>query len=108
MLLEREDELDLEEEEAAELEPLFSLELEGSTPRRRPVPNAVDPEAAEPIFNGRVRAPEAPLLDAATLKVSSRWNQTTHPKASRITLADLRTRLERYLDRAALDDLVRR
>ena len=38
----------------------------------------------------------------------SRWNQATHPKVSGITLADLRARLERYIDRAALDDLVRR
>lgn len=84
------------------------LEFEGPTPVPRPAPNAVDPEADEPIFSGRVRAPEAPLLDAARLKLSSRWNQATNPKASGITLAELRARLERYLDRAALDDLVRR
>jgi len=103
-----EDEL---EEEAEELEPLLSrssaLEFE-ATPMRRPAPNAVDPEAAEPIFSGRVRTPEAPLLDAATLKSSRRWNQDTHPKVSGITVAELQTRLERYIDRATLDDLVRR
>jgi hypothetical protein len=100
------------EEEAEELEPLFSrrsaLEFELPAPVRRPAPNAVDPEAAEPIFSGRVRTPEPPLLDAATLKSSKRWNQDTHPKVSGITLAELQTRLERYIDRATLDDLVRR
>lgn len=84
------------------------LEFEGPIAVPRPAPNAVDPEAAEPIFSGRVRTPEAPLLDPATLKLSSRWNQATHPKMSGITLAELRARLERYLARAALDDLVRR
>jgi hypothetical protein len=83
-------------------------EFEGPTPLPRPAPNAVDPEAAEPVFSGRVRTPEAPLLDAGKLKSASRWNQAMHPKASGITLAELRARLERYLDRAALDDLVHR
>jgi hypothetical protein len=100
------------EDEAAELEPFFprrsDLEFETLTPMPRPAPNAVDPDAAEPVFSGRVRTPDAPLLDAATLILSSRFNQATHPKVSGLTLADLRARLERYIDRATLDDLVRR
>ena len=76
-----EDEL---EDEALELEPLIrrrdGSELEVPTLAQRPAPNAVDPDAAEPIFTGRVRMPEAPLLDPSTLKLSSRWNQATHPK----------------------------
>jgi hypothetical protein len=87
------------EDEVAEMEPLW-----GATPLPQPAPNAVDPDAAEPIFSGRVLAPEAALLDASTLKLSSQWNQATHPKVIGIMLADLRARLER----AALDDLGRR
>src|SRR5215475_4701831 len=87
------------EDEAAELELLFPRrnvpEFEAPTPVRRPPPNTVDHDAAEPIFAGRVRMPEAPLLDTSTLKLSSRWNQATHPKVSAITLAELRARLER-------------
>jgi hypothetical protein len=83
-------------------------EFEGPAVATRPAPNAVDPESAEPIFTGRVRIPEAPLLDPAALKSSSASNQTRHPKDSGITLAELRARLERYIDRPALDDLVRR
>src|SRR5690242_11972685 len=81
------------------------LELPGAV---RPAPSAVDPDAAEPIFNGRVRAPQAPLLDSTTLKRSSGWNQATHPKVSGVSLGQLRARLERYIDRPALDDLIRR
>ena len=111
---ELEDELDLEQE-ALELEPLFVRRapqrqalFETATPARRPAPNAVDPEAAEPIFSGRVRTPEAPLLDTARLATSSRWNKATHPRVSGIGLKELCARLERYIDRAALDDHVRR
>jgi hypothetical protein len=117
LLPELEDELELEQE-AIELQPLFSraqrfnqwagLEFEGSTTGGRRAPNTVDPEAAEPIFSGRVRTPEAPLLDAATLKLSTQWNQARHPKLSGIALPELRARLEQYIDRMALDDLVRR
>jgi hypothetical protein len=74
----------------------------------RPAATTVDADAAEPIFVGRVRLPELPLLDAATVKASSRWNQARHAKVSGITLGELRERLERYIDRQALDAAVKR
>jgi subtilisin family serine protease len=69
--------------------------------------NVVDEDAAEPIFTGPVRQPSAPLPDATALKKASQWNQKMHPKESGISLAELRARLEQYIDRPALNDLVR-
>jgi hypothetical protein len=77
-------------------------------PSTRPTAATVDDDAAEPLFSGSVRVPDAPLLAAATLAASSRYNRQQHPAISGITLAELRTRLEQYLDRPALDALIRR
>lgn len=73
----------------------------------RPPPNEVDAEAAEPVFTGPVRRPGAPLPDAAALKKAIQWNKKMHPKISGISLAELQVRLEKYIDRSILDDLVR-
>ena len=69
--------------------------------------NVVDEEAAEPLFMGVGRNPSSPLPDIAALKKASLWNQKMHPTESGISLAELRARLEKYIDRPALDDLVR-
>jgi hypothetical protein len=69
----------------------------------RPTAATVDADAAEPIFTGKVRAPQLPLLDTAAAKTSSRWNQARHPAVSGITLGELRARLEQYIDRPAVD-----
>jgi hypothetical protein len=74
----------------------------------RPASNTVDESAAEPLFTGSVRTPAAPLLDAATVSLSSKWNNATHPSASGVTLPELSARLEKYLDRRGLDELVRK
>ena len=68
--------------------------------------NVVDADAAEPIFTGPVRQPGTPLPDLVTLNKAVEWNQKMHPKESGISLAELRARLEQYIDRRALDDLV--
>lgn len=89
-----------------ELQHLALLE-ESSSPFARPSPNAVDADAAEPIFTGLVRKPSAPLPDVAALKKAIQWNKKMHPKISGISLAELQARLEKYIDRPTLDDLVR-
>ncbi|MGH2396678.1 MAG: hypothetical protein ACRDFW_06755 [bacterium] len=71
------------------------------------VGNVVDADAAEPIFRGLVRKACPPLPDVAALKKASQWNHKMHPKESGISLAELRARLEQYIDRPALDELVR-
>ena len=48
------------------------------------------------------------MLDAATVSLSSKWNNATHPSASGVTLPELSARLEKYLDRRGLDELVRK
>jgi hypothetical protein len=73
-----------------------------------PASNAVDEDAAEPRFVGKVRSPRTPLLDVSTVKESSRWNVDTHPATSGITLGELAARLEKYIDRRGLDALVHR
>ncbi|MDN3514161.1 MAG: hypothetical protein NG747_07155 [Candidatus Brocadia sp.] len=69
--------------------------------------NGVDEDAAEPLFTGLVRKSDGPLPDIAALRKASSWNQKMHPAESGIALAELRARLELYIDRSALDDLVR-
>ena len=73
----------------------------------RPSPDAVEADAAEPVFTGPVRRPGALLPDAAALKKAIQWNKKMHPKISGISLAELQVRLEKYIDRSTLDDLVR-
>ncbi|MFZ0726841.1 MAG: S8 family serine peptidase [Desulfobacterales bacterium] len=69
--------------------------------------NVLDPSAAEPLFKGLVRLPSAPLPDVAALKAAALWNRKMHPAESGISLVELCARLEKYIDRPALDKLMR-
>ncbi|MFZ0611837.1 MAG: S8 family serine peptidase [Desulfobacterales bacterium] len=69
--------------------------------------NVLDADAAEPLFKGLMCQPSAPLPDVAALKKAALWNQKMHPAESGVSLAELCARLEKYIDRAALDNLVR-
>lgn len=84
------------------------IEDQAPAPAARPAAGTVDADAAEPLFPSSVRMPESPLLAPGTLATSSRFNQQQHGAVSGVTLAELRTRLEQYIDRSALDDLIRR
>jgi hypothetical protein len=85
----------------------LALEVSSPPPSVRPSPNVVDANAAEPIFTGLVRKPSAPLPDVTALKKAIQWNKKMHPTVSGISLAELRARIEKYIDRPALDNLVR-
>ena len=63
----------------------------------------IDELAAEPIFSDPVRTRIDGVLDASAVAKAAKYNEGQHPKVSGVALADLRRRLEQYIDRRALE-----
>jgi hypothetical protein len=69
--------------------------------------HTVDESAAQPAFAHTVRERVESLLDATQIREASSWNSTRHPRTSGIDAPTLRTRLDRYLDSAAIEKAMR-
>jgi hypothetical protein len=96
-----------EEESALDSRPLeeaFDVEEEAQDL----VPaNRVDEEVAQPAFAQTVRDSIGPLLAAKRVREALQWNSTRHPGKSGINANQLRTRLDRYLNSAAIEKVMR-
>jgi hypothetical protein len=66
-----------------------------------------DEAIAQPPFSARVRARIEPLLDAAKVGAAATWNGKRHPTLSGVPAAALLARLERYVDRAGVEQAMR-
>jgi hypothetical protein len=70
-------------------------------------PNWIDEAAAQPAFPPPARDSIEPLLEAKRVRDASQWNSARHPGKSGIDTNELRTRLERYLNGAAIEKAMR-
>jgi hypothetical protein len=84
----------------------FAAEAPGfeyDTPPPLEPATTIDVQAAEPAFSAALRKRLHPVLDAAAAAKAVAFNNAQHPRVSEIPLADLRARLETYLDRPGLE-----
>jgi hypothetical protein len=70
--------------------------------------DSIDEAAAQYLFPQTVRDRVEPLLDAAAARTASAWNAARHPKASGVSAAALLTRLERYVNRPAIENAMQK
>ena len=70
-------------------------------------PDTVDDLAAQPMFPQAVRDRLGPLLDAKRTAEAVKWNSTWHPGRSGIEIATLCRRVERYLNRPAIEQAMK-
>ena len=65
------------------------------------------PAIGVPVFSTAKRARvESPLLDKRSSAAAAGWNQSQHPGTSGVQPAEIRTRLDRYVDLAAVSAAV--
>ena len=70
--------------------------------------DSIDEAAAQCLFPQTVRDRVEPLLDAAAARKASAWNAARHPKVSGVSAAALLTRLERYVNRSAIESAMQK
>ncbi len=70
--------------------------------------DSIDEAAAQCLFPQTVRDRVEPLLDAAGARTASAWNAARHPKVSGVSAAALLTRLERYVNRSAIESAMQK
>ena len=70
--------------------------------------DSIDEAAAQCLFPQPVRDRVEPLLDAAAARKASAWNAARHPKVSGVSAATLLARLERYVNRSAIESAMQK
>jgi len=70
--------------------------------------DSIDEAASQCLFPQIVRDRVEPLLDTAAARAASVWNAARHPKVSGVSAATLLTRLERYVNRSAIESAMQK
>lgn len=91
-------EYEAEGEYEVEEEPAFESEWADLLPAL-----AADDAIAQALYSSEVRTRLEPLLDVARAKTAAKWNRDRHPAKSAIDASVLLARLDRYVDRAAIE-----